>query len=142
MTLLLETSINLTQKQLIMVTVTSFDKRMSEDGRVFFTLTIQGGVEIVQSANGKSYFTARKTSIPSTFDEHICESMIGMQLPGDVERIECEEYEYVNKETGEVITLHHTYNYVPEEKKQVEKSVFQPALAPFSMNGQSVFAQA
>lgn len=86
--------------------------------------------------------TARKTSIPSTFDEHICESMIGMQLPGDVERIECEEYEYVNKETGEVITLHHTYNYVPEEKKQAEKSVFQPAFAPFSMNGQSVFAQA
>ena len=125
-----------------MVRITDYNRRESEDGREFFTLTIEGDVEIVQSANGKSYMTARKTSIPSTFDENVCQSLIGKQMPGEIERIECDPYEYQNQETGEVITLHHTYNYVPEEKKQIEKPNSQPEVVPFSMNGQSVFAQA
>jgi hypothetical protein len=125
-----------------MVTITDYNRRESEDGREFFTLTIQGGEEIVKSENGNFYMTARKTSIPTTFDEKVCQSMIGKQLPGDVEKVECDAYEYQNQETGEVITLHHTYNYVPEEKKQIEKPNSQPEVVPFSMNGQQVFAQA
>jgi hypothetical protein len=140
---MLDTSININSKiKLIMVTVTSYDRRQSEDGREFFTITLQGGVEIVKSQNGKTYMTIRKTSIPSTFDENVCASLIGTQMPGDIERVECDPYEYQNKETGEVVVLHHTYNYVPEEKKQVEKPVSQPPLVPFSLNGQSVFAEA
>jgi hypothetical protein len=125
-----------------MVTITDYNRRESEDGREFFTLTIEGDVEIVKSENGNFYMTARKTSIPTTFDEKVCQSMIGKQLPGDVEKVECDAYEYQNQETGEVITLHHTYNYVPEEKKQIEKPNSQPEVVPFSMNGQQVFAQA
>ena len=125
-----------------MVTITDFKRRESEDGKEFFTLTIQGGVEIVQSSKGNSYMTARKTSIPSTFNEVTCQSLIGTKMPGDIEKLECEAYEYENKETGEVITLHHTYRYVPEIKKQVEKPESQPEFVPFSMNGQSLFAQA
>jgi hypothetical protein len=125
-----------------MVTVTSYDRRKSENGKEFFTLTIQGDVEIVESVNGKSYMTARKTSIPSTFDENICRTLIGKQLPGEIEKVECEPYDYTNKETGEIITLHHTYNYVPEEKRQAGKPISQPVYVPFSMNEQPVFAQA
>ena len=124
-----------------MVTVTEFNQRQSEDGRVFFTLTIQGGVEIVKSVNGNTYITARKTSIPTTFNELTCSSLIGKELPGQVVKVECEPYEYLNKETGEYITLSHSYEYLEEEKQVVEQASI-PGLTPFSLNGNSIMAQA
>jgi hypothetical protein len=37
-----------------MVTVISYNQRQSEEGKEFYTLTIQGGIEVVQSQNGKN----------------------------------------------------------------------------------------
>ena len=124
-----------------MVTVTEFNKRQSDDGREFFTLTIQGGVEIVKSENGNTYITARKTSIPTTFNELTCSSLIGEKLPGQVIKVECDPYEYLNKETGESITLSHTFEYLEEEKQVVEQSL-KSEFTPFSLNGNSIMAQA
>ncbi|EAR13751.1 hypothetical protein PI23P_04617 [Polaribacter irgensii 23-P] len=125
----------------IMVTVTEFNQRKSDDGREFFTLTIQGGVEIVKSVNGNSYITARTTSIPTTFNEMTCSSLIGKELPGQVVKVECESYEYLNKETGEMITLSHTYEYLEAEKQVVEQAL-RSEFTPFSLNGKSIMAQA
>lgn len=102
-----------------MVTVVNYDKRVSEEGRDFFALTIQGGIEVVESQNGNLYMTARKTSIPSTFDEEGCKLLIGKEIPGEINKVSCEPYEYVNKTTGETITLSH--NEYTEEKKVVEE---------------------
>ncbi len=124
-----------------MVTVTEINQRQSDDGRTFFTLTIQGGVEIVKSINGNTYMTVRKTSIPTTFNEATCSSLIGEKLPGQVVKVDCEPYQYLNKETGEEITLSHTYQYL-EEEKQVEQQASIPEFTPFSLNGNSIMAQA
>lgn len=124
-----------------MVTVTEFNQRMSDDGRKFFTLTIQGGVEIVTSENGNTYITARKTSIPTTFNELTCSSLIGEKLPGQVVKVECEPYQYLNKETGEEITLSHTYEYL-EGEKQVVEQVSSLELSPFLLNANPIMAQA
>ena len=43
------------------------------------------------------------------------------ELPGKVEKVECEAYEYVIKDTGEVITLTHRFEYVDEEKASAPK---------------------
>ena len=108
-----------------MVTVTNYDKRLSDDGREFFALTIQGSVEVVESNNGNVYMTARKTSIPSTFDEQGCQLLIGKEIPGSIQKVDCEPYDYENKNTGEVITLTHTYEYVEESKQEKRLSVLQ-----------------
>jgi hypothetical protein len=34
-------------------------------------------------------------------------------MPGTIERVECDPYNYTVPETGEVVTLAHTYEYVP-----------------------------
>lgn len=97
-----------------MVTVKSFAKRQSSDGREFITLELMGGLEMVQSQNtGKFYATIRRCSIPSTFDESVAAALVGSQIPGDVVRIPSEPYEYTIKSTGEVITLQHSYGYQP-----------------------------
>lgn len=106
---------------IIMVTVINYKKRQAEDGREFFALEVQGGIEMVQSQTGNFYATARKSSITSTFDEMTCTDLIGTQIPGNIEKIECDPYQYTVKDTGDVIMLHHRYTYQPEGVSTVKQ---------------------
>jgi hypothetical protein len=101
-----------------MVKVIGYQQRETDDGREFFTLTVQGGVEVVTSNNGNLYMTARRTSIPSTFDEEGCQMLVGQDIPGEVVKVNCEPYEYVSKATGEMVSLSHKYEYRDEVKTQ------------------------
>ena len=99
-----------------MVRISNYQKRTTEEGKDFFVLELQGGVEIVKSQEtGKNYMTARKASMSCTFDELTCKSLIGTELPGSVKKVNCEEYSYTIKETGEIITLSHRFEYVEQE---------------------------
>lgn len=132
-----------------MVRIVNYQKRTTEEGKVFFTLELQGGIEIVKSQEtGKSYMTARKANMSCTFDELTCQSLIGTELPGSVRKVECEEYEYTIKDTGEVITLSHRFEYVEQEaptnspersKTTIEKFMSKsPVGNSFSTNGQLI----
>lgn len=113
-----------------MVTVTNYLQRENAEGKSFFMLELAGDLEIVTSqVTGKPYATIRKTSIPTTFDESMCKLMLGKQMPGQIVKVEVEEaYDYTNKETGEVISLNHRYEYSATEKNQtMEQAVFQMA---------------
>ena len=99
------------------VKITGFKHRESQEGKPFITLTLQGDVEIVKSSNGKSYVTVRKASLPTTFDEATCMALLGTELPGSIEKIECELYEYTNPQTGEVFQLTHRYEYLEAPKE-------------------------
>ncbi len=108
-----------------MVRIVNYQQRQTEQGKVFFVLELQGGIEMVKSAEtSKFYVTARKATISSTFDELTCQSLIGSELPGKIEKINCDPYEYTIKETGEIITLTHRYEFVEESStnQYVDKS--------------------
>ena len=108
-----------------MVTIVDYAIRQAkEDGREFIILVLQGGLSLVQSKqSGNFYATVKQTSIPSTFDEATAKGFIGEKLPGSVQRMSCESYEWVNKETGEVIELSHRWVYVPEGAT-LEEAIF------------------
>ena len=76
-------------------------REATQDGRLFCVLILQGGVEIVKSTNGNSYVTIRKVSLPTTFDEATCKSLIGTELKGTIEKVDCLPYDYTIQETGE-----------------------------------------
>lgn len=98
-----------------MVRIVNYLKRQTEEGKLFFVLEIQSGIEMaLSSKTGQFYATAKKASISSTFDEDTCKALIGTEMPGTIEKVECQPFEYVIKETGEVISLHHRYRFVPE----------------------------
>jgi hypothetical protein len=100
-----------------MVTIINCALRQSKEGKQFVSLQLQGDVELVQSMEtGKFYATVRRCSITSTFDEPTAKSLIGTKLPGTIKRSGCEPYDYTT-ETGEIISLGHTYEYVPEERE-------------------------
>lgn len=124
-----------------MVTIINFKERQTEEGKVFFVLEAQGGIEMIQSkVTGNFYATAKKAFIPATFDEVTCKALIGTQMPGQIIKEECDPYEYINKESGEVIMMSHRYVYVQETlevKRPQEPSYenFKPNQDVFSKNG-------
>lgn len=127
-----------------MVRIVNYKQHLTEDGRDFLVLVIQGGIELVKSKKSDNYYaTVRRATIPSTFDEETCKSLIGTELPGVIQKVDSEPYEYTVKETGEVIELTHKWQYVADDiAEKVEKStstiddfVKASPQEKFSMNG-------
>lgn len=119
-----------------MVKIINYKEREKEDGTTFFTLEIQGGVELIQSKEtGNFYATIRRASIPTTFDENTCKSIIGTEIEGEIVKIEVEPFKYVIKETGEEVTLTHRWIYKPVQDNVVKQSEVksQPLDADFDM---------
>ena len=120
-----------------MVRIINYSERIADDGRAFFTLEVQGGVEMIKSkSTGNYYATAKKASLPSTFDEETCRALLGTELEGAVEKQACKPYEYTVKDTGEVIELSHRYVFVSTPSIPAkDKMIIQADENAFSMNG-------
>jgi hypothetical protein len=103
------------------VQIVDFKERKNAEDEIFFALILEGDLEIVKSQeSGRHYATARRASMSSTFTEQRCQQLIGKTMPGTIQKVECPEYEYTLPETGEIITLTHRYEYVPEESMEDE----------------------
>lgn len=126
-----------------MVTIINYKERQTEEGKSFFVLEVQGGIEMVQSqTTGKFYATARKAFVPSTFDEMTCKALIGTQMAGAIVKEECEAYEYVDQATGEMVVLTHRYAYAQEQAATAQKPIYEnftPSVEAFSKNGKHQF---
>lgn len=98
-----------------MVTVIKSKKALNKEGKEFISLKIQSSPEFVQSQQtGRMYLTVRTCYISTTFDEATANALVGKELPGSIEKVASEPYEYTVEGTGEVITLNHRYDYKPE----------------------------
>ena len=58
------------------VKIVEYRIRLNSEQKPFLALILQGGIEIVKSANGNVYATAKKASLATTFDEATCKSLI------------------------------------------------------------------
>jgi hypothetical protein len=110
-----------------MLTVTNYQQRSSKEEKPYFALELQSDdIEfVISQTTGRHYMTARKCWISSTFNEAMCQKMIGKSMVGSIAKVECEPYEYTIPETGEVITRQHRYDYSPTEQSSMEQVVMQ-----------------
>ena len=117
-------------KQKAMVKVTEYQKRKNANGIEFFVLILMSGIEFIKSSiSGNFYATAWKTSITSTFNEDVCKSLVGQSLPGVIEKIASDPYEYKIPSTNETIMLTHKYRFNPEPNSpSMEEVVFTPEI--------------
>lgn len=107
-----------------MVTIVEFVKRTNKEGKEFNALILQSGIELVKSREtDRWYATSKRASITSTFDDAMCQSLIGTQIPGSVQRVETEPYDFTVKDTGEVVTLTHRWVYLKEGETMEEKVI-------------------
>jgi len=108
-----------------MVTISDYRVNVNSEGKSFCSLILQGDVELVKSkTTNRFYATARKTSITSTFDENTCRQLIGKTIKGSIVKVDCDDYDYIIPESGEVIRLNYNYSYVADSEN-VEEEVFQ-----------------
>jgi hypothetical protein len=102
------------------------ERESSKDGKKFFSLVLQRGMELVLSEeSGRYYATAKRASITSTFDEANAKSLIGKKLPGKITKIQCDPYDFILKETGEVLKLTHRWVFDPNESSSLEEVVYE-----------------
>lgn len=100
------------------VTIVDVKERQNHDGNSFMALIVQNELVLVTSKSGNVYVAAHRASIPCTFDFDTAKMMIGKELPGTIEKVECEPFEKVNTD-GEIVHFNHRYSYVPEENRTV-----------------------
>ena len=106
-----------------MVTIVDYKKVNSEE-KEFFSLILEGDIEFVTSTvTGKLYATSKRCSISSTFSEEMCKRQIGRTLPGSIEKVASEPYDYQIPGSDEVVTLSHSYVYNPNVSS-IEDAVF------------------
>lgn len=107
-----------------MVKVVNYLERTTEEGKKFFVLEIEGKPELKASkTSGNFYVSVRKTTIPATFGEETCKSMVGQNLPGSIVKVEVEPYEVVNTDSGEVTTQNHRFVYSPVESNDEPQAI-------------------
>ena len=120
-----------------MVTVSGYAVRQNLEGESFVVLLLQGDMDVVQSqVTGRFYATAKQCTISSTFSEQMAALQVGKQLPGSIIKEECDPYDYVIPESGEVIRLGHSWTYIPDEVPKPVKAF----MSNFSKNGKPVEA--
>jgi hypothetical protein len=107
-----------------MVKVINVVKRTNKNGDQFNALLLESGLELVKSQKtGRWYATSKRATITSTFDDASAQSLIGAQIPGSVQKVECEPYSYTIKETGETITLSHRWEFFKDGEYAENKVV-------------------
>ena len=100
-----------------------------EGNKDFNLLVLQGGVEpMISKATGRTYLTMRKASISTTFDAETCKQLIGQNLPGSINKVACEPYEYTVAETSEVLTLNYSWQYIDEDFVNANKQIIEKEL--------------
>lgn len=108
-----------------MVTVTNYKQLKNAAEETFFALVLQGDIEFIKSTKtGKLYATARKAMISTTFDETTCKVLIGRKLPGSIQKVECESYDYLIPQTQEMVKLTYCYQY-NSDPVGMEEAVFE-----------------
>lgn len=98
-----------------MLKIIDYAQRENSEGKLFFALILEDGLQLVKSKEtGNYYATAKRTSITSTFTEEVCKDLIGSKIPGTIQKVSCESYSYTIEETGEELILEHRWDYFPE----------------------------
>jgi hypothetical protein len=111
-----------------MVTVTDIRGCVSALGKAFCALVINGDITFVRSAQTNNFYaTSFKALLGTTFTKEVCQGLIGKTLPGEIQRVECDPYEFTVRETGETIMVSHKYRYNPDPvRNTMEEAVFTP----------------
>ena len=108
-----------------MLTIVGFQKRTNAEDQEFHVLVLQGGIELIKSSeSGDYYASAKRATITCTFDKRMCRQLIGSKLPGKIDKVSCDPYEFAIPGTEEVVTLSHTFKY-NAEPATAEEHVYQ-----------------
>jgi hypothetical protein len=95
----------------IIDTQTRVNAKTKEEYQVVVLL---GNVEVLRSkSNSKPYLSAKKVTLPTTLNQQQAQELIGTSLPGEIEKVDCPEYEIKMPGTNKKVKINHTFQYAP-----------------------------
>lgn len=104
-----------------MVTIKDYHVRQGENALEYISLELEGDVAFVQSQNtGRFYATTKRSFMYAAMDEETAKALVGTKMPGSIDRVPCDPYDYTVPETGELLTLAYSYQYVPDGIEKAE----------------------
>jgi len=100
-------------------TETKVNPRTKENYNVIVLL---GNVEIMKSkSSGKPYLTAKKVTMPTTLTSEQAAELVGTSLPGEIEKVDCPEYEIKMPGSNKKVKINHTFQFAPSTTEEVVK---------------------
>ena len=96
-----------------MVQVLDVVERTSSTGNTFRVVIVGSDAQVVFSKDGKPRVDAVKSGIPSNLPIEALQALIGSELPGKIEKQECEPYTFTGSD-GEEVTLDYRWQYAAE----------------------------
>ena len=103
-----------------MVTLTAYLERVKKDGTTFVVLEISGSAEMVLSqTTQKWYVTLRRCNLPFTGSMDVAKMLIGQKIDGEIVKVIVPPYDFVNKRSGEIMKLQHSYAYRPKDSQDL-----------------------
>lgn len=85
-------------------------------------IVLMGNVEVLKSkATGKPYLTSKRVIMPTTLTSEQAADLVGTNLPGDIEKVDCPEYEIKMPNSKKVVKITHTFQYSPSVASEVTK---------------------
>ena len=83
-------------------------------------VVLLGNVEILRSkSNSKPYLSAKRVTLPTTLNQEQAKELIGTTLPGDIEKVDCPEYEIKMPGSNKKVKINHTFQYAPASIEKV-----------------------
>ena len=89
------------------------ERTNSVSGNTFRVVIVGSDAQVVFSKDGNPRVDAVKTGIPSNLPIEALQALIGSELPGKIEKQECEPYTFTGSD-GEEVTLDYRWQYVAE----------------------------
>jgi hypothetical protein len=108
----------------IMVLIEKLRELEDASGKTFVVLDLVSAEPTVKvsQATGKPYLTLLRASISCTFSKEVAATLVGQKLPGKIQKVEVDPYEYISPSTGVVMILNHTNRFIAEPT--AEEAVF------------------
>ena len=107
-----------------MVKVKNYHVRQSNEGDKYISLELEGDVSFVQSQNtGRFYATTKRCFMYAAMDEATAKGIVGTLMPGTIQRVACEPYEYTVQDTGEVKTLSYSWEFRPADAVETPEHI-------------------
>lgn len=83
-------------------------------------IVLLGNVEVLKSkSSGKPYLTAKKVTMPTTLTSEQAAELVGTSLPGNIEKIDCPEYEIKMPGSNKKVKINHTFQFSPSTTEKV-----------------------
>jgi hypothetical protein len=106
-----------------MVSIVGIESKVNKRTQEEFVMVIlQGEIEVKKSkSTSKFYLGAKQVKLPTTLTAEQASELVGTSLAGDIEKVDCQEYEITMPGSNKKVKINHTFQFAPSTSEELAK---------------------